>query len=285
MAEQATSYWKEFLFHPVNQTVALGMLALGVLAAMPYGWDALGLSMLGLAAIETVGLAIVPSLPPFRAWVDQRRARAAREARRKHLLEQLDLHGGSSHRQDYERMAERVVALYGLARSPASSLTAREVEQIDDLVVDYLGLCVSDAMLARQGGLSGAESLHKKLRGVRARLAEGGMAADEAAQLRKAQSEYEEAIARLARMTSRASALEASLATMPVRLEELYQMVATAPAGGNFSSMLEESVQKLRLAETSLDVDVEEILGIKPASQETVRARAAAQAQSAVRRL
>jgi hypothetical protein len=286
MAGKPRSYWSEFLLHPANQTVVLGGLALGFLAAMPFGWDALGLSVLALAAVETIGLAVVPGLPPFRAWVEKRHARAAREARREQFLRQLDtsVNGGSEHLADYQRMVERVDSLYGLARSSSSSLTEREVGQIDDLVVGYLGLCVSDAMLRRQGDLTGPETLQKKLKSVRARLGDPNVTAEEAQQLRRAQAEYEEAIARLARMASRASALEASLATMPVRLEELYQMVMTAPSGGDLSSMLEESVERLRFAET-VDVDIEEILGIKAAPPDVQRARAVTQAQAGGRRL
>jgi hypothetical protein len=278
------SYWPEFLLHPANQTVVLGGLALGFFASVPFGWDALGLSVLALAALETIGLAVVPSLPPFRAWVEKRRARAAREARRAHLMAQLSTSGGSDHLADYQRMVERVDSLYALARSSSSSLTEREVEQIDDLVVGYLGLCVSDAMLSQQDGLAGPETLQKKLKAVRARLGDPNVTAEEAQQLRRAQAEYEEAIARLSRMASRASALEASLATMPVRLEELYQMVMTAPSGGDLSSLLEDSVKRLRFAE-AVDVDVEEILDIKPASPEVLRARVGAQAQAGGRRL
>jgi hypothetical protein len=278
------SYWKEFLVHPANQAVALSVIAVGVLASMPYGWDALGLSLLGLAAIETVGLASVPGLPSFRAWVDRRHASAHREARRRHLAEQLEAHGGSRHYEDYQRMTHRVFSLYEMARAPGNSLTEREVVQIDDLVIGYLALCVADAMLGSQTTTASADGMQKKLRAVRARLEQEALSIDEVQQLRKAQAEYEEAIARLARMGSRASALEASLATMPVRLEELYQMVVTAPTGGNLSTMLEESVEKLRLAE-AVDIDVEEILGIKPSSQEATRARAAQVAQQNARRL
>jgi hypothetical protein len=181
-------------------------------------------------------------------------------------------------------MTHRVFSLYEMARAPENSLTEREVAQIDDLVIGYLALCVADAMLGSQTTTASAEGMQKKLRAVGARLEQEALSVDEVQQLRKAQAEYEEAIARLARMGSRASALEASLATMPVRLEELYQMVVTAPTGGNLSTMLEESVEKLRLAE-AVDIDVEEILGIKPSSQDATRARAAQAAQQNARRL
>jgi hypothetical protein len=36
---------------------------------------------------------------------------------------------------------------------------------------------------------------------------------------------------------------------MPIRLEEVYQMVMSAPRDGSLSQLLEESVSKLRLAE------------------------------------
>jgi hypothetical protein len=57
-------------------------------------------------------------------------------------------------------------------------------------------------------------------------------------------------------MAARRSALEAALASTPVRLEELYQMVMSSPRAGNLSALLEESVSKLRLAEeAALDIE------------------------------
>jgi hypothetical protein len=77
-------------------------------------------------------------------------------------------------------------------------------------------------------------------------------------------------------MDARRSALEASLVSMPVRMEEVYQMVMASPQTSNLSQLLEESVSKLRLAEEAA-LDMEHALG--PARTDLAPARAAVSAK------
>lgn len=251
-----TPYWWAFLKHPVNRTVALGMLAASVLLSLPWGGDGFGLGMIALAAVQLVGVATVPGLASFRASVDKRDRQAARAARRERLLEEIQAHGGSSHLRSYEQMCIRIASLYRLAGDRSSSLTEREVEQLDDVSLDYLRMCLSDA--AARGSEKGDASamLARKLHEVDSRLAAGQLSPADEQQLLQAKSDYQEAIARQRRMAARRSALEAALASTPVRLEELYQMVMSSPRAGNLSALLEESVSKLRLAEeAALDIE------------------------------
>lgn len=255
------SYWKAFLTHPYNQVVVWAAAAAGVLASFPYGWDALALSLLALAAVEVVGLAVVPGLPPFVASVDQKARREARKVRRERLLGEIKIHGGSNHLRAWEQMSQRVESLYRMAADTSTSLSEREVEQLDDLTVNYLAMCLSDAAIrAKDGGESGGAA-ERKLRAVTQRLAQGDLAQDERQQLLRAKLEYEEAMARQQRMEIRRTALEASLVSMPVRMEEVYQMVMTAPSAGQLSALLEESMAKLRTAE-EVNFDVEAAFGI-----------------------
>jgi hypothetical protein len=222
---------------------------------VPFGWDALGLGMLGLAAIEMIGLAIVPGLPNFQLAVNERVRREHRLAARERLLQEVMAHGGSSHLSSYDQMSRRIASLYRTAGDASTSLTTREVEQLDDLTLAYLRMCLSDAVLRSPEGGDFAAGVNRKLRQVDERLSGGNLGQDEEAQLRRAKAEYEEALARRARITSRRTALEASLVAMPVRLEEVYQMVMTAPKDGSLGELLEESVAKLRLAEeAALDI-------------------------------
>ena len=256
------SYWQAFLTHPYNQMVVWATTAAGVFASFPYGWDALALALLALAAVEVVGLGVVPGLPPFKASVDQKARRAERKAKRERLLSEIRMHGGSSHLRAYEQMSQRVESLYRMASDTATSLSEREVEQLDDLTVNYLAMCLSDAAMRAKDGTDHNGAAERKLRAVSQRLAQGGLAQDEEQQLLRAKQEYEEALARHQRMDIRRSALEASLVSMPVRMEEVYQMVMTAPSAGKLSALLEESMSKLRTAE-EVNFDVEAAFGIK----------------------
>ena len=256
------SYWKAFLTHPYNQMLVWGATAAGVLASFPYGWDGLALALLALAAVEVVGLAVVPGLPPFIASVDQKARHAERKAKRERLLSEVRMHGGSSHLRAYEQMSQRVESLYRMASDTATSLSEREVEQLDDLTVNYLAMCLSDAAMRARDGADHSGAADRKLRVLTQRLAQGGLAPDDEQHLLRAKQEYEEALARQQRMDIRCSALEASLVSMPVRMEEVYQMVMTAPSAGKLSALLEESISKLRTAE-EVNFDVEAAFGIK----------------------
>lgn len=259
--KKGSSYWQAFLAHPYNQMVVWGATAAGVLASFPYGWDGLALALLALAAVEVVGLAVVPGLPPFIASVDQKARHAERKAKRERLLSEVRMHGGSSHLRAYERMSQRVESLYRMASDTATSLSEREVEQLDDLTVNYLAMCLSDAAMRAKDGADNSGVTERKLRALAQRLAQGGLAQADEQQLLRAKQEYEEALARQHRMDIRRSALEASLVSMPVRMEEVYQMVMTAPSAGKLSALLEESMSKLRTAE-EVNFDVEAAFGI-----------------------
>jgi hypothetical protein len=216
----------------------------------------LALTLLALAAVEVVGLAIVPGLPSFREAEDRKERAQAREARRNRLLGEIDAHGTSAYVRSYEQMYARVQSLYRMAADPGSALTFREVEQMDDLAVGYLAMCLSDAVMDPDEAGEAAAVAQRKLRALEQDVARQPPGRAEEQQLKRARAEYEEVLARHARMRSRRSALEASLVSMPVRMEEVYQMVVSAPASGELGALLEESLSKLRTAEeVTLDLD------------------------------
>jgi hypothetical protein len=181
--------------------------------------------------------------------VDKQDRMAAREARRERLLKEIEANGGSAHLRSYEQMRARVATLYGTASERSTSLTEREVEQLDDLTVGYLQMCLSDALTRGDDKAAQANGLVRKLHDVEKRLEGNRLTPDEAQALQRAKSDYEEAIERHNRIVVRRSALEASLVSTPVRLEEVHQMVVASPQGVNLGQMLEESITKLRLVE------------------------------------
>lgn len=260
MNEPQTPYWWAFLKHPYNKLALLGLLTTAVLLSLPWGGDGFGIGMLALAAIQMVGLATVPGLPTFQARVDAQDRQRARQSRRDALLLEVKAQGGSAYLHGYEQMCARVASLYRTAGNASTALSTREVERLDDLTVDYLRMCVSDAVARGSDKAELTAGVERKLRDVKSRLAAGGLGRDNEQQLLRAQADYEEALVRHHRMASRRSALEAALVSMPVRMEEVHQMVMTSTQAGNLSQLLEESVSKLRLAEEAA-LDVEHMLG------------------------
>jgi len=246
-----------FLRHRANQAVVMGLGALGVLLSFPFGADGFIAALLLLAAVETVGVAVVPMLPPFRAAVDKQASGATSQATRARLLQEIDAQGGSAHVESYRLMCDRVASLHRTALDRSSALSERDIASLDQLTIDYLRMCLSDAALRASQGRDVAAEIERKLKGVRQRLQQQALAPDEVQQLERAQVEYEEALARQARMQSRRSSLEAQLIAMPLRMEEVYQMVMTSPGTGDLRELLDESVSKLRIAEeVALDVDI-----------------------------
>ena len=283
MNEPQTPYWWAFLKHPYNKLALLGLLTTAVLLSLPWGGDGFGVGMLALAAIQMVGLATVPGLPTFQARVDAQDRQRARQSRRDALLLEVKAQGGSAHLRGYEQMCARVASLYRTAGNASTALSTREVERLDDLTVDYLRMCVSDAVARGSDKAELTAGVERKLRDVKSRLAAGGLGRDDEQQLLRAQADYEEALVRHNRMASRRSALEASLVSMPVRMEEVHQMVMTSPQAGNLSQLLEESVAKLRLAEEAA-LDVEHMLGPARVASISVNSADAALATAAAAR-
>jgi hypothetical protein len=234
----------------------LGTAAASVLASFPFGVDAMVLGFLALVTVEIVGFATVPPLARFQAAVDRDILQEEREARRQSLLKEISLHDLSEYLPQYEQMHARVKSLYRIAADSVTTLTQREVEQLDNLTIDYLAMCLSDALMKEHDGPAITATVGKKVKQLENKLLNASLAKDEEQQLRRAKAEYDEVMARQERMALRRSNLEASLISMPVKMEEVYQMVVTAPRAGNLGQLLEDSMAKLRVAEeVALNLD------------------------------
>ena len=89
----------------------------------------------------------------------------------------------------------------------------------------------------------------KRIALLQAQLKSPSLAADEEHQIQKALAEYVEAESRSRRLTVRRNALEATLLSLPDKLEEVYQLVMAAPFSTEMGSKIEESLSRLRIAE------------------------------------
>jgi hypothetical protein len=84
---------------------------------------------------------------------------------------------------------------------------------------------------------------------VQAQLQNVALPDDEQRQLRNALNEYTEVLQRSRRLAARRSALEATLVSLPDKLEEVYQLVITSPYSSEMGGKLEESLSRLLIAE------------------------------------
>ncbi len=220
-----------------------------IFASIPYGWE--GLALVGVVALGTEVLAAlaIPEFPSFKAWVDREHRRQSRVQRQSRLLDELASLGDSSALANYRHMVSRVQALYMTASDTRTTLTSEDVEKLEDLTVDYLGLSVVNASLRQRKDRAGEEMVLSRIAGIQTQLQKPGLPDEEQRQLRSALAEYTEVMNRSRRLAVRRSALEATLISMPDKMEEVYQLVITSPYSTDMGSKLEESLSRLRIAE------------------------------------
>ena len=253
-------YWLSYLKHPYNQAFSALVLGGSVVASFFFGFDTIALGALGLVAFQIVGLAVVPDRPSFRAVADREARTTEREELRANLRHLIYANGGTPHLDQYERMRERVAALARLAETERNGLTTREIEHLDDLTVEYLSMCLNDAALKRMTDGAARSKLQRQARKFEQRLKSTKLNPIERAEIERAQQAFADIQARQERLQTRHAALQASLAALPMRVEEIYQIASGAPQAGALSAMVEESIEKLRMDE-QIDFDLQTMLG------------------------
>lgn len=253
MAEGKPPYVREVLTSQANLYALLGSLAAGALLSIPFGFGVGAVPLIAFAAGEVLAALHIPSLPTFREKVDRRWRAKARQASREQLIAELQKRaakrdGFPTRLRTYQRMLERVGSLYQRAEAGLSRLAYRDVEQLDDATVEYLGLWLSALVIDDRVESINLREVDGKLAGIEKELAAPRPGTD-TRQLQKARSDYAALIERHNRMLSRRRALEAAMLSMPDQLDEIYQTIMTLPASEDVGSRLEEAVGKLRLQE------------------------------------
>ena len=243
------NYLGAFLKHPSNLTALLAAGCAAIFASMPMGWAGLGL--VGAVALGTEALAAlaIPSLPSFKAWVDRQEHHQARSQRQTRLLAELGQLGDKNALATYRHMCSRVQALYATAGDARTTLTRQDVDKLEDLTVDYLGLCVAHLSLRQRKDGPSEDLLTQRIAHLQGQLQNTHLPEDEARQLRSALGQYTESLQRARRLAGRRSALEATLLSLPDKMEEVYQLVITSPYSSEMGSKLEDSLARLRIAE------------------------------------
>ena len=260
------SYLGAFLKHPHNRVALLAAGVAAIFASIPLGWS--GLALVGVVALGTEILAAlaIPALPSFQAWVDREQHHQARAQRRIQLLNELSNYGDSNALATYQHMVSRVQALYQTAGDRRTTLTRQDVDKLEDLTVDYLGLGVVNLSLKQRKDHASDEVVAKRIASIQAQLQNKALPEAEERQLRSTLAEYSEVMNRSRRLAVRRSALEATLIAMPDKMEEVYQLVITSPYSSEMGGKLEESLSRLRIAEeVAAEFDAPESLDIDAA--------------------
>jgi hypothetical protein len=273
-------YLGAFLRHPANRTALLTAGVVAIFASIPMGFA--GLALVGTLAIGTEILAAltVPSLPSFKAWVDREVRNQTLGQRRDLLIAELGERGESQALTTYQHMCERVQALYQTAGERNTTITRQDVEKLEVLTVDFLGLSSVHASLRKRKDPLSEDQVNRRIASAQAQLQNPALGDEEARQLRATLNEYTELLSRSRRLAVRRSALEATLVSMPDKMEEVYQLVITSPYAADMGSKLEDSLARLRIAEeVAAEFDDE----LSPHAGPTVRLSPASVAPSAQR--
>lgn len=263
MAEGKPSYVKEVLTSQTNLYALLGSLAAGAVLSIPFGFGVGAIPLIAFAAGEVLAALHIPSLPTFREKVDRRWREQARQSSREQLIAELQKRaakrdGFTARLRTYQRMLERVRSLYQRAATGSSRLAYRDVEQLDDVTVEYLALWLSALVIDDRVEAINLREIDGKLAAIDKELAAPRPGSD-LRQLQRARSDYAALIERHNRMLSRRRALEAAMLSMPDQLDEIYQTIVTLPASEDPGARLEEAVGKLRLQE---DIEADLASGI-----------------------
>lgn len=261
--DHAPSYLREMLLSQGNVYALLGSLAAGALLSIPFGFGIGAIPLIGFAAGEAIAAMYIPASPSFRERVDRRYRNAARQAARAHLIEEIErraMRRGEFEQtlSVYERMTERLDSLYRLAADGRTQLSARDVEKLEDATLEYLCVRLALLVIEQRAGSIDLEDVQRRIDAIDRDLASPRPGTD-VRSLQKARADYLALAARHRRMTSRKTALEAAVLSMPDQMEEIYQAIVTAPTAEGLGARLDEAVANLRLQE-DIEGELEEDL-------------------------
>ena len=249
MPDDKPSYLGAFLRHPRNRNALLLAALAAVAVSFPLGLSGVALIGILTAGVETLAALTIPSLPSFRAAVDRAQRFNARVERKNQLIADIRQLGDSRVLSTYQHMWTRVQSLYQTVQQKRTSLSQQDVEKLEDMTLDYLGLCAVNLSLKQRKDHASVEAAERGMATVQAQLKRAELPDDEARQLRAALAQYDDTLQRSRRLAVRRSALEATLVALPEKLEEVYQLAITSPYSTDMGEKLEESLSRLRIAE------------------------------------
>jgi len=247
--DNTPSYLGAFLNHPTNRVALLAAGVVGIFASIPLGWTGLALVAVVALGTEILAALVIPGLTSFRNSVDRAQHQQVRAQRRLALLTDISNYGDTRALDTYQHMVSRVQALHQTASDKRTALNRFDVDKLEDLTVDYLGLCAISLSLKQRRDTLSEDTVTQRIASIQAQLQNTALPDEEQRQWRNALNEYTEVLQRSRRLAARRTVLEATLTSLPDKMEEIYQMVMTSPYSTEIGSKLDESLSRLRIAE------------------------------------
>ncbi len=266
-AANKPSYVKEMLLHQGNIYTFLVSALAGTLLTIPFGVGIGALPLLAYGAGATIASLFIPSHPLFRARVDARKHRERREGARGHLLFELGQQFMPDHPNwaTYRRICERVRSLNEIVTNHTTTLSSREVEQLDDATVSFLGLWLALEAICQRERATHENTLAHKLAAVQAQLQDEPSDV-ERRRLERARGDLERVLKSRKQLDSQKASIEAAMLSLSDTFEDVFQNVMANPQSEDISRQLAAAVERLHVEEelsSAIDADIGEMLGTR----------------------
>lgn len=261
---QDVNYLRELVTSQASMLGLVGALGLGALISIPLGLGVGAIPIITALAAESIAALFVPSSPVFREFVDRRKRQERREAVRDHLITELRArtNDGDTHWTIYQRMRDRLTSVHEIQRRAGTTLTYRNVEDLDDVTVDYLGLWLAWMAMRERYDAVDEKGMSKRIAQIQVQREQSEDAVDRH-HMDKAVSDLEGILERRKSLWARGAAVEAGMLSMADTFEEVYQRLLANPTSAEAATALTAAVDRMRVEEElefEVDSELEELM-------------------------
>jgi len=264
VSEADANYLSEMVTSQASVLGLVGALGLGAVLSIPLGIGVGAIPIIAALAVEGIAALFVPSSPVFREFVNRKKRADRRATVREHLLEELQRRARPDDRNwnTYNKMLDRLDSLRQIAKTSSTQLSDRNVEDLDDATVDFLGLWMAWLAMRERWEDLDEKGINRRIGQIRAQLEEATDAVDRK-HLQKAESDLTRILDRRKSLWGRAAAVEAGMLSMADTFEEVYQRVVSNPASNDVTAALDEAVERMRVEEAldfAVDTELEDLM-------------------------
>lgn len=272
--KEKTSYVKEMVTSQPSLYGFLGSLAAGSVLAIPFGLGVAALPLLAYGAGTSIAAMFIPNHRGYRERVDARKRAERRDKARNHFEAEVEAKGklNDPRWHTYRRMGERVASLQEIADSRRSNLSPRDIEQLEDARVNYLGMWLSLLGIEEWSQTANDKVLRAKLEAVDKRLEQVKSSA-ERQRLIKARGDFERALTRRSELGARRAQIDAAMLVLADTFEEVYQNVMANPESANVAAQLQQAVERMHIEESlgeAIDEELDDLVSRRAAGRQSV---------------
>jgi len=262
--EEDVSYIQEMLFHPINIGSIGGVFLFTAIFLIASG-PALAIAPILLyVTLLILSSLFIPDLKSFKDYINQEKRKESREADHNRLIEELskytrmniafDQYGRRDPQRDstelstYLNLKNRVEKFYEMANT-GGGLSTRDVEKIEDMMLDYLRMWLATYVLEEREASVDKKELERKISRLNQEME--GKSFLEKKKLTEASEGLQKVLLRQKSLSSQKEAASAKMLMIADGIEELFSRKLSGPS--SVSDFLEEQLGQLNV-EDELDM-------------------------------